>query len=383
MKIRTLLLSAAVFGLLAGGVYWSRLPSGETDKKAARAAPPVPVTVAQATTRDMPLLLEVVGRGEAFETVTLKSRIDGQVVAVPFREGQHVAAGDVLVKLDAADFSAKLRQSEAALARDQALLKKNLADVARYQSLRAQGFVSEEKVLEMRANADATLATVDADKAALDLARLQLSYTTLRAPFAGVVGAKLVFPGAAVKVNDTALAVVNRVRPLYVSFAAPERYLPRIRAAMSKGAVQASVTIPGEAGSAFAGVVRFIDNTVDPATGTIRMKAELDNAAEKLSPGQYLNISLVLDVLRNSVVVPKEAVQQGPNGSFVYVLKADAGTEVRKVELALTRADLAVISKGLSAGETVVTDGHLRLTPGSKVKVKEKSPVQKSAGPTK
>lgn len=383
MKIRVVLLTMAVIGLLGGGVYWSRLTSGETDKKPARAAGPVPVNVAQATTRDMPLLLEVVGRGEAFETVTLKSRIDGQVAAVPFREGQHVAAGEVLVKLDAADFNARLRQSEAALARDQALLKKNLADVERYRSLRAQGFVSEEKVLEMRANADATLATVEADKAMIDLARLQLGYTTLRAPFSGIVGAKLVFPGAAVKVNDTALAVVNRVRPLYVSFAAPERYLPRIRAAMQRGPVQANVSIPGESSPAFAGVIRFIDNAVDPATGTIRMKAELDNAAEKLAPGQYLNVSLVLDVLRDSVVVPKEAVQQGPSGSFVYVLKADAGTEVRKVELALTRGDLAVIAKGLSTGETVVTDGHLRLTPGGKVKVKEKSPAQKPAGQAK
>ncbi|OYY93205.1 MAG: efflux transporter periplasmic adaptor subunit [Hydrogenophilales bacterium 28-61-23] len=385
MKTRTLLLSAAVVGLLAGGVYWSRLSpdttSGNASGKSQRSVPPVPVNVAQATLRDMPLLLELVGRGEAFETVTLKSRIDGQVAAVPFNEGQQVAAGDVLVKLDPADFNARLRQAEAALARDRALLKKNLADVERYQSLRAQGFVSEEKVLEMRANADAAQATVAADTAALDLARLQLGYTTLRAPFSGIVGAKLVFPGAAVKINDTALAVVNRVRPLYVSFAAPERYLPRIRAAMSKGAVQASVTIPGEDGPAFPGVIRFIDNAVDPATGTIRMKAELDNSAEKLAPGQYLNLSLVLDVLRDSVVVPKEAVQQGPNGAFVYVLKADAGTEVRKVELALTRNDLAVIAKGLSAGETVVTDGHLRLTPGGKVKVK--APARNPADPVK
>jgi len=385
MKTRILLLSVAVIGLVVGGVYWSRLPPGASSmdaaKKSQRAAPPVPVNVAQATTRDMPLLLEVVGRGEAFETVTLKSRIDGQVVAVPFREGQHVAAGDVLLKLDPADFNARLRQAEANLTRDRALLKKNLADVERYQSLRAQGFVSEEKVLEMRANAEATQATVEADQAALDLARLQLGYTTLRAPFAGIVGAKLVFPGATVKINDTALAVVNRVRPLYVSFAVPERHLPRIRAAMSKGAVQASVTIPGESNQVFAGVIRFIDNAVDSSTGTIRMKAELDNTAEKLAPGQYLNVSLLLDVLRDSVVVPKEAVQQGPEGAFVYVLKADAGTEVRKVELAMTRDDLAAISHGLSAGETVVTDGHSRLTPGSKVKVK--APAQKPADPAR
>jgi multidrug efflux system membrane fusion protein len=379
MKIRVVLLTMAVIGLLGGGVYWSRLTSGETDKKPARAAGPVPVNVAQATTRDMPLLLEVVGRGEAFETVTLKSRIDGQVVTVPFREGQHVAAGDVLVKLDAADFNAKLRQVEAALARDQALLKKSLADVERYQSLRTQGFVSEEKVLEMRANADATQATVEADKAALDLARLQLGYTTLRAPFAGVVGAKLVFPGASVKVNDTALAVVNRVRPLYVSFAVPEQHLPRIRAAVSRGVMPVRVNISGDRSQVFEGALRFIDNAVDPATGTIRMKAELDNSAEKLTPGQYLSVTLVLDVLRNSVVVPKEAVQQGPDGAFVYVLKADASAVVRKVKLAMTRDDLAAIAEGLSAGETVVTDGQLRLTPGGKVKVKDKAPAQKPA----
>ncbi len=373
MKLRIVLLSAAVIGLLLGGVYWSRLPSAEADKKAPRAAPSVPVTVAQATTRDMPLLLEVVGRGEAFETVTLKSRIDGQVVAVPFDEGRHVAVGDVLVKLDPADFNAKLRQAEANLARDQALLKKAQADVGRYQALRVEGFVSEEKVSEMRANAEASRATVAADQAALELARLQLGYTTLRAPFAGVVGAKLVFPGAAVKLNDTALAVVNRVRPLYVSFTVPERHLPRIRAAMSTGSLKVAVNLPDDRGEKFAGVIRFLDNAVDASTGTIRMKAELDNAAEKLAPGQYLNVTLTLDTLRNAVVVPDEAIQQGPEGSFVYVVKADAGTEVRKVVLAMTHDGLAAVAQGLQAGETVVTDGQLRLTPGGKVKVKTRA----------
>jgi len=381
MKIRTLLLSAALLGLLAGGAYWSRLPSDTAAKKSQRTAPPVPVTVAQATTRDMPLLLEVVGRGEAFETVTLKSRLDGQVLAVPFSEGRHVAAGDVLVQLDPADFNARLHQAEAALARDQALLKKNLADVARYQALRDQGFVSEEKVLEMRANAEAMQATVEADKAARELARLQLGYTTLRAPFAGVVGAKLVFPGAAVKINETPLVVLNRVRPLYVSFAVPERHLPRIRAAMAARMLKASVNLPNDRSQVFEGVIRFLDNAVDAATGTIRMKAELDNRAEKLAPGQYLNVTLALDTLRDIVVAPAEAVQQGPDGAFVYVLKADASTEVRKVKLALTRDGVAAISEGLRAGETVVTDGHLRLTPGGKVKVKEKvqAPGQKPA----
>lgn len=370
MKLRTLLLTGTAIALVFSAYYWLYQQPKESSAKSGRGNPPVPVNVAEATTRDMPLLLAVTGRGEAFESVTLKSRIDGQVIDVPFTEGQSVAKGDVLIKLDTADFDARVRQTEANQARDLALLKKARADVDRYQSLRAQGFVSEEKVQEMRANADATQAAVHADQAELELARLQISYTTLRAPFAGIVGAKLVYPGAAVKVNDTALAVVNRVQPLYVSFAVPERYLPRIRAAMKQRAVRVSVAIPGNDSLSFDGVIRFIDNTVDPASGTIRMKAELDNHAEQLAPGQYLAVTIQLDVLRDSVVIPKEAVQQGPDGAFVYVLKADAGVEVRKVELAMTRDAWAVIAHGLRAGESVITDGQSRLTPKSKVKIK-------------
>lgn len=383
MKIRSLLLTTVAIGALLGVAYWTRSPLPQADRNSQRTPPTVPVIVAQATTRDMPLMLEMVGRGEAFETVTLKSRIDGQVVDVPFREGQHVAAGDVLVKLDPADFNARLRQAEANLARDQALLKRAQSDVERYQALRVQGFVSEEKVAEMRANVEASHATVEADQASVELARLQLGYTTLRAPFSGVIGAKLVFPGSTVKINDTELAVVNRVRPLYVSFTVPERHLPRIRSAMSRGVLKASVNLPDDRSQVFPAVLRFIDHAVDASTGTIRMKAELDNAEEKLAPGQYLNVTLTLDTLHDAVVVPDEAIQQGPNGSFVYVLKADARTEVRKVELAMTRDGLAAVAQGLQAGEMVVTDGQLRLTPGSKVKVKdnEKQPAQKAAAP--
>jgi multidrug efflux system membrane fusion protein len=215
--------------------------------------------------------------------------------------------------------------------------------------------------------------------AALELARLQLGYTTLRAPFAGVVGAKLVFPGAAVKVNDTALAVVNGVRPLYVSFAVPEKHLPNIRAALARGMIPVSVNVPGDNTKSFEGEARFLDNTVDTTTGTIRMKAVLANTGERLTPGQFLNVSLVLDTLRDAVVVPAEAVQQGPDGAFVYVLKADASAEVRKVEIAVVRDGQAAVARGLDSGETVVTDGQLSLTPGGKVKVKTPAtPAQKS-----
>lgn len=378
MKTRTMLVMVVVLALGAGAAY--QFGGTEEDKSAAtkKPKPPVPVTVAQAGLRDVPVLLEMVGRGEAYESVTLKSRIDGQVVEVPFREGQAVSAGDVLIKLDPADFKARVAQAEANLMRDQALLKKARADVERYQTLQKQGFVSDEKVAETRANAEATEATLQADKAALEIARLQLGYTTLRAPFAGVVGAKQVYPGAAVKVNDTELAVVNRVRPLYVSFAVPEKYLPRIRAAMVKKRLVVDVNVPEDTKQVFEGEVRFIDNAVDAATGTIRMKAELVNGDGKLAPGQFLNVGLVLDTLRDAVTVPAEAIQQGPDGAFVFLVKADNGTAMRKVEVATVRDGFAVVAKGLAAGDTVVTDGHSRLVPGAKVKIR--TPGEKSAG---
>lgn len=376
--MKKLLLLLVVIAIGAGATYWLR--SAKEDSSG-RAPPPVPVTVAQATTKDMPLMLQIVGRAEAFETVTLKSRVDGQVLAVPFTEGQHVREGEVLVRLDPADFNARLLQAEATLARDQAQLAKARIDVERYQALKSRGFVSEEKVSDMRTNEAASEATLRADKAAVELARLQLSYTNIRAPFAGVVGAKLVFPGAGLKFNDTSLAVVNRIRPLYVSFTVAEKHLPRLRAAMKEGALKVAVSVPGGGNQRFEGEARFLDNAVDAATGTIQMKAILANQEEKLTPGQFVNVSLVLDTVKNAQVVPAEAVQQGPEGNFIYVVKSDGSVESRKIELLFTREGLAVIDKGLQGGETVVTDGQLRLTPGVKVKAKEagKAPSQTPA----
>jgi len=359
-----------VLALLAGAVYWGYPPAQEAGKVKKPPPPPVPVTVAKVVTHDLPVTLEVVGRAEAFATVTLKSRVDGQVRAVSFAEGKPVAAGEVLLKLDPADFEARVKQAEANLARDQALLDKARADVARYQALLEQQFVSQEKVAEMRANAAAATAVAGADQAALELARQQLSYTTIRAPFAGVVGARLVHPGASVKVNETELAVINRVRPLYVSFAVPEKHLSAIQAARARGSLAVEVRLPGEPTAVAVGKVVFLDNAVDPATATLRMKAEIANADGRLASGQFLAVSLRLDTLRDAVVVPAEAVQQGPDGSFVYVLSEDGGARMRKVDVAQVRDGQAAIAKGLTAGETVVTDGHSRLTPGAKVKVK-------------
>jgi multidrug efflux system membrane fusion protein len=355
----------------AGAAAWFYLrPDAPAAGRKGAASAPVPVSTAKAAVRDIPLLLEVTGRTEAYETVVLKSRVDGQVQAVPFTEGQHVRQGDVLLRLDPADFQARLDQMKANQAKSQAQLAKARSDVERYIALRAKGFVSEEKVGEMRTAALAAEATANADAAAAELARLQLSYATVKAPFAGIVGAKLVFPGAAVKVNDTALAVVNRVRPLYVGFAVPEKYLANLQAAMRSGgkAMKAAITLPGGKAEALESEVRFLDNSVDATTGTIQLKAIVANQDEGLAPGQFVNVSLVLETLKEATVVPAEAVQQGSEGPFLFVVKEDGTAEIRKIQVTSVQRGVAIVAKGLAAGETVVTEGQLRLTPGARVR---------------
>jgi multidrug efflux system membrane fusion protein len=381
IKPRSILLLVALLAAGGGAAwYYSKAEVPAAGKKG-QGSPAVPVRLAQAVMRDMPLKLAITGRTEAYETVTLKSRVEGQVQSVIFTEGQHVRQGDVLLRLDPADFQARLNQAEANLARSRAQTAKARADVERYLALREKGFVSEEKVSEMRTAAAASDSTANADAAAAELARLQHSYTVAKAPFSGVVGAKLVFPGTAVKVNETALVVINRVNPLYVGFAVAEKYLPQLQAAMRSGgrSMKAAITLPGGTGS-WQGDVRFIDNGVDTATGTIQLKAIVPNADEKLAPGQFVGVSLVLDTLKDAVVIPAEAVQQGTGGSFLFVAKEDGTVEVRKVRIAAMQQEFAIIAEGLAAGEAVVTEGQLRLTAGARIKAAE-APGNKAGKP--
>lgn len=363
--------------LLAAG--WWLVVGRDSGSKLAQAPAAVPVAVARVEVRDVPVLLDAVGRTEAYASVTLKSRVDGQVLEVPYREGQRVAAGEVLVRLDPRDFKARLLAAEANLAKSRAQLAKARLDAERYLGLKNRGFVSEEKLSDVRTAESAAQAQLGADEAALELARLQLDYATLRAPFAGVVGARLVFPGTGVKINETALAVVNRVRPLLVAFNLPEKHLPQLRAAMRRGGLAVDVRLPG--GDSHRGELRFIDNAVDSATGTILVKAQLANEDEKLSPGQFVDVSLAMDSIRGALLVPAQALQQGPDGAFVFVATGEGKAEVRKVELALARGGVAVIAAGLKAGETVVTDGQSRLTKGARLQVREAAPAKAPAKP--
>ena len=362
--------------ILAIGLSLAGCLDEGTKKKAE--APPVPVTADKAVARDIPVTLQVVGRAEAFESVAMKSRVDGQVAAVLFTEGQHVNQGDVLIRLDPTDFATRLQQAEATAARDEALIAKMRADTARYTALKERNFVSEEKVNDIRTNEAAAAANLRASKAVVEVARLQLSYATIRAPITGIVGSRLVFPGSAVKANDVTVAVVNRVRPLLVSFAVPEKHLPQLRAARQAGTLKVDVTQTGDTSQRFEGTVRFIDNAVDTSTGTILLKAELPNRDETLTPGQFLNVSLLLDTLRQAVTVPSRAVQQGADGNFLYAVKDDSSVEMRRVETLASEEDVTAVRGAIQIGETIVTDGHLRLTPGAKVRVKEVSSSSKA-----
>ncbi len=349
--------------------YWFELrPGAPVSKKERTGAPAVPVVVATASVLDVPVYLDVTGRTEAYETVTLRSRVDGQVKSVTFADGQHVRQGDVLLQLDPADFQARLAQAQANQAKSNAQLQKARADLERAIALRAKGFVSEEKVNETRTAVATADAAANADTAAAELARLQLSYTTIRSPINGSVGAKLVFPGAAVRASDTALAVVNRIRPLHVAFSVPEKYLPALQTALrdSNKKMLATITVPGGS-EGLEGQVRFIDNGVDAATGTIVLKALVANDQEKLASGQFVTVSLVLERLKGAVVVPAEALQQNSEGAFVFVVKSDDTVEVRKVRVGNVQKAQAVIAEGLAAGDTVVIEGQLRLTGGARV----------------
>lgn len=366
------------FGLLLlsmtlGGAYYGfNRPAPAPEKAAGKG--PVPVKVAEVRVQDQLRWLDVVGYGEASETVTVKARVDGQVASVAYREGAFVARGEPLAQLDPADFNAKLAVTVANLARGEAHLAKARADLTRYLAITTKGFVAEEKVSEMRANVQDAEAALKADQAAVDLARLQLSYTHLRAPIEGRLGIQLVFPGTTVKTNETPLAVINRIQPLQVRFSIAERYLPMVQSLLKAGPMGVRVNPISDATRYSTGTISFIDHSVDTATGTIQLKATLANADAALTPGQFMQVRLGLGVWPQAALVPAEAVQQGPQGAFVFVVQDDQTLTMRPVELAESRDEVEVITRGLSAGDIVVIDGHVRLTPKSTVKVVATAP---------
>lgn len=338
-----------------------------------RAAPgqgPVPVTVATVAQQAVPYRIQAVGSAEAYATVAVKARVDGQIVDVRFREGQEVRAGSVLFNIDPRPFEAALRQAEANHQRDLAQLAQAERQEARYQELLAKNFISKEAYAQYKTGAETAAAAVLASKAALENARLQLEYTTIRAPIDGYAGRIQIQKGNLVKANDAQpLVVLNQVHPIHVSFAVPEQALPSVRKYLAAGplAVEAA---PPNAERPATGKLVFIDNTVDTTTGTIKLKALFENREDSLWPGQFVTVSLRLYEQKDALTVPSRAVQTGPNGQYVFVVKPDMSVEVRPVTVQRSEGDLAVIGAGLARAEQVVTQGQLRLSPGVRVVVK-------------
>jgi multidrug efflux system membrane fusion protein len=331
----------------------------------------VPVLVGKAVQKTMPVIIEAIGTVEAYNSVTVYTRIVGQLLRIHFREGQDVKRGQSLFTIDPGPFQEKLRMSEAKLAQDIAQLKYNEDEAKRYAYLLEKGAVATSDYENKQTLALTQQATVRSSKADVENARLNLEYCYIRSPLDGRTGAYLVNEGAMIKDNDTKLAVVNQISPIYVKFSVPEKELPEIRRYMTSGALKVKVNPQGTQGVPVEGRLTFIDNTVDTTTGMIALKAEFRNSDKILWPGQFVNVVLNLTEEQNAVVVPAKAVQIGQKGKFVFVVKPDKKAELRDITVARTIGEETVVSKGVNAGETVVTDGHLKLEDGIPVEMRE------------
>jgi multidrug efflux system membrane fusion protein len=333
--------------------------------------PPVPVLVATVTEKTVPVELKVIGNVEAYSTVSIKSRLSGQLVQVNFKEGQDVKAGDLLFVIDPRPYEAALRQVEANLARDKALATKAQADAGRYAELIRKQFVSQQDYDQAKATAESLGATVNADQVAVQNAKLNLSYCYLKAPISGRTGSLIAQQGNMIKDNaDTAMVVINQIQPIYVSFAIPEQDLAAVRKFMAAGTIKVEAIIAGQENTPEVGVLSFIDNTVDKTTGTILCKATFANESKRLWPGLFVNVVVRLSTQPHAILVSAKAVQTSQEGQIVFVVKPDLTVEIRPVEVGRTINGEVIITKGLTPGERVVTDGQLRLVPGALVSIK-------------
>jgi multidrug efflux system membrane fusion protein len=330
----------------------------------------VPVTVGKVVEKTVPLTFRAIGHVDPISTVAVKARIGGELQKVWFVEGQDVHAGQTLFTIDPRQYDAALRQAEAQLAKDQALLNKANSDVRRYTQLVKQDFVTKQDNDQVIATAESLKATVASDQASVDNARLQLAYCTITSPLEGRTGNLVVKVGNLVKADDTtALVTINQMRPIYVSFSVPAQLLPQLTR-HNNHRIGVSATIPQNSGPAEQGILSFVDNAVDTATSMILLKATFANQDERLWPGQFVDVVVTLGEEPNRIVAPSSAVQTGQQGQYVFVVKEDQTVELRAVQVERMNEVEAVIDKGLTAGETVVTDGQLRLVPGAKVEIK-------------
>jgi len=363
LKFSALLAVAAA--LLAAGC-------SRSDGAKVAALPPVPVQMAVALQQDVPRILESIGNVQSIRSVAIKSQVDGIIAEIRFREGDEVKVGDLLVSLDRRPFENSLRIARADLANARAEATQAAADADRYTHLDQKDAISKEQFAQILTKAETTKAQVLAKEAAVANAELQLGYTQIAAPIAGRTGQLVLHEGALVKANDVNQSIlsINQLAPISVAFAVPEDSLGAIRAALTAQRAKVSVMERTTGTTLADGKLEFVDNAVDPTTGTITLKAVFENADHALWPGQFVHVHTEVDVDRGVIVVPSSAVQTSQNGAQVFVVKPDRSVELRTVKVARTLDDSAIIADGVRAGETVVTDGQLRLVPGAKVEAR-------------
>src|SRR6476469_709191 len=369
MKTRNHILHTLLAALLL-------LAAGCSNKDAVQAAKPIaaaPVRIATVASRTMPVELQAIGNVEAISTVSIKAQISGQLMRVHFKEGDFVKKGQLLFTIDRQPFEAALRQAEGTLAKDEAQALNSKLDAERYQGLGKQGIVSKQQVDAAGAAANAMAATVAADKAAVETAKINLEYTSIYSPINGRTGSVGVKEGNLVKANDVPILVtINQIEPIYVSFSIPEQQLAELKQYSNTKSLKVDAAQQGST-QHFQGRLTFIDNSVDLTTGTIKLKATFDNAAHVLWPGQFADVTLTLKSQPNAIVVPTAALQTSQSGTFVYVIEQDLTAKQQPVKVGWNVGEDTVIASGLQPGQRVVTDGQLRLTPGAKVEIKSGS----------
>jgi multidrug efflux system membrane fusion protein len=362
----------AVFSLylLASIVAVTGCATEAQPQQQAAAPPAVPVAVGTAIRKAVPLDAGVVGTVEAYSTVSVRSQITGELTDVKFQQGDDVVAGQELFVLDRRPLEGILQQAQATLERDTAQAANAKAIMQRYEQLVERGIVAREQRDNARTSVAALEATLASDRAAVENAKVQLQYATIRAPISGRTGALMVNAGNLVRANDQApLVIINQLTPIYVSFGLPEPMLPELRRYMARGTLRVEAR-PTNGDGLATGTVTFIDNAVDQTTGTIKVKGTFPNADRQLWPGQFVNVVVRLMTETEALVVPSLAVQTGPDGSYVYLVKQDQTVDLRPVTVARVVGADTVIKEGLAPGDTVVTDGHLRLIPGSRISVR-------------
>jgi len=371
MSRRALFIAALAAAVAASGLfywYWSQGPDPAHAARKARAA--VPVSVAAAARQDVPVYLTGLGTVQALFTVAIHAQVDGKLQDVFFKEGQRVKRGDVLAKIDPRLYQAALDQAKARKAQDEAALIAALKDLARFQALASKNYETQQNLDLQQAKVDQTKASIAADDAAIETAQTNLDYTSVVATNDGRMGVRMVDPGNIVHANDqAAIAILTQTEPINVTFTLPAQTLDDVRAAMARGAVEVAAYDRDNVRLIGTGTLFTIDNIIDPATATYRLKATFKNDGEKLWPGQFVNARLLVGTRKDVVVIPPLAVQRGPHGLFAWVVKPDNTVEPRPIETGVTTGDRTIVTSGVNEGERVVTDGQYKLQANAPVTI--------------